>query len=89
MLKWLGLSGEHPAGEVPMWAGVPLRRKLMVLVFWPAVAVAAFVLLRLRLPSEDGFGGVLPVLVAVLVFAAGSAMTERGMVRVQGRVSAR
>ena len=60
----------------------------MVLVLWLAVEVAAFALLRLRLPSEDGFGGFLPVFVAVLVFAAGSAMTERGMLRVQVSASA-
>ncbi|MFL4473633.1 hypothetical protein ACIPVK_06530 [Paeniglutamicibacter sp. MACA_103] len=89
MLKWLGFSAEHAAGEVPLWAGVPLRRKLLSLVLWLAVAVAAYVLLNLRLPSDDGFGGFLPILVAILVFAAGSAVTERSLVRVQDSAPAR
>lgn len=89
VLKWLGLSGEHATGEVPTWTGVPTRRKLLVFVLWLAVAVAAFVLLKLRLPSDDGFGGFLPIFFAILVFAAGSAMTERGLGRVRDSAPAR
>ncbi len=88
-LKWLGLSGEHAAGEVPMWAGVPTRRKALTFALWLALSVAVFVLLQLRLPSDEGFGGFLPIFVAILVFAAGSAVTERGLVRVQDSTPAR
>lgn len=82
MLKWLGLNGEHEAGVVPLWAGVPRRTKWLAGAVWLAVAVAAFAVLKLGLPADDGFGGFLPVLVAILVFGAGSSATERSLVRV-------
>lgn len=86
MSKWLGPTGEHAPGEVPKWAGVSARGKMLVGVLWPAVAVAVLALLRLRLPDDVVFGGFLPIFIAILVFSAGSSATERGMVR--GRDSA-
>ena len=82
MLKWLGLTGEHAPGTLPLRAGVPGRKKWLAGAIWCAVAVAAFAVLKLRLPADDGFGGFLPVFVAILVFGAGSAATERSLVRV-------
>ncbi|MFF5794371.1 hypothetical protein ACFY5D_20185 [Paeniglutamicibacter sp. NPDC012692] len=82
MLKWLGLNGEPEVGEVPLWAGVPRSKKWLAGAIWLAVAVAAFAALKLRLPADDGFGGFLPVLVAMLVFSAGSSATERSLVRI-------
>ena len=82
MLTWLGLSGEPEAGTVPLWAGVPRKKKWLAGAIWLAVAVAAFAALKLGLPADDGFGGFLPVFVAILVFSAGTSATERSLVRV-------
>ncbi|MBP2376404.1 hypothetical protein [Paeniglutamicibacter psychrophenolicus] len=51
--------------------------------------MAVFALLRPRLPDDDGFGGFLPIFIALLVLAAGTPMTDRGMVRIRDSAAAR
>ncbi|ASN40507.1 hypothetical protein CGQ24_16820 [Arthrobacter sp. 7749] len=87
MLKWLGFSGERPEGEVPFWAGLPRGLRWLVGALWLAVAAGFFTLLQLRLPESDWGRGFLPILVASVVFAMGSAATERGMVRIRAASS--
>ncbi|QXQ10797.1 hypothetical protein [Paeniglutamicibacter sp. Y32M11] len=81
MLKWFGLSGEHPEGTVPMWSGVSLRIRVVAGALWLVLAAGIFALLHFRLPESDGFGGFLPIFVAIIVFSAGTSTTERSLLR--------
>ncbi|MDQ0092152.1 hypothetical protein [Paeniglutamicibacter psychrophenolicus] len=66
---------------------IPTR--CFVNIILPAYPVAVFALLHPRLPDNDGFSGFLPIFVAILVFAAGSPTTERGLVRFRDSASTR
>lgn len=83
MLHWLGLRGTHDTDEIPLWAGVPKRAKWISFGLWLVIAAMIFILVRFRLPADDGFGGFLPVFSALLVFIAGSSVTERHMLKTQ------
>lgn len=81
MLKWLGLTGADSSDAIPFWAGVSLRTKILVGLFWLLISVGFFFWVSSLLPVLEKPASAIPVLVAVLVFAAGSSMTERSLVR--------
>lgn len=83
MLKWFGLSSNDSSESVPFWQGVALRTKILVGLGWLLVSVGTFFWMTSLLPTLEKPASAIPVLVAVLVFAAGSTMTERTLVRIR------
>lgn len=81
MLKWLGLTGKNSSESAPFWAGVSLRTRAFVGLGWLLISVGAFFWISSMLPTLEKPASAIPLLVAVLVFAAGSTMTERTLVR--------
>ena len=81
MLNWLGLAGSDSSDSIPFWAGVSLRTKISVGIGWLLISVGAFFWVNSLLPVLEKPASAIPLLVAVLVFAAGSSMTERILVR--------
>lgn len=81
MVKWLGLSSNDSSESVPFWSGVSLRTRAFVGLGWLLVSVGAFFWISSLLPTLEKPASAIPLLVAVLVFAAGSTMTERTLVR--------
>ncbi|PQZ88115.1 hypothetical protein CQ018_16835 [Arthrobacter sp. MYb227] len=83
MLRWLGLAGEDSSEPIPFWAGVSLRTRIWVGLGWLLVSVGSFFWVNSLLPALEKPASAIPLLVAVLVFAAGSSMTERSLVRIR------
>lgn len=83
MLKWLGLTGNDSSESIPIWQGVALRTKILVGLGWMLFSVGAFFWASTILPTLEKPASAFPLLVAVLVFAAGSTMTERTLVRIR------
>lgn len=81
MLRWLGLKGKDSSDSIPFWAGVSLRTKMLVGIGWLLICVGSFFWVDSLLPVLEKPASAIPWLVAVLVFAAGSSMTERILVR--------
>lgn len=81
MLKWLGLTGKNSSESVHFWAGVSLRTRACLGLGWLLVSIGAFFWMSTPLPTLEKPATAIPLLVAVLVFAAGSTMTERTLVR--------
>lgn len=80
MLKWLGLSGKDSSGAIPFWAGVSLRTKILAGFGRLLISTGSFFWVSSLFPVLEKPASAIPVLVAVLVFAAGSSMTERTLV---------
>lgn len=81
---WLGITADpadiETAGRVPMWNGVRVATKFTWVAVWLLIGVAAFTLANMRMPEDDGFGGFVPLYLAIFIFISGIALTERSLV---------
>lgn len=82
---WLGLT-EDPSitranGKVPMWNGVPSRTKFIWVAVWVVIAIVTFWLANWNMLDADGFGGFIPLFLALFIFIAGIAVTERSVLK--------
>ena len=63
-----------------MWNGVRVATKFTWVAVWLLIGVAAFTLANMRMPEDDGFGGFVPLYLAIFIFISGIALTERSLV---------
>lgn len=79
MSSWMGLDDPHGGSgdEVPRWNGVPRRTVVLAQISWVLAGIAVFAVLKSEMPSDDGFGGYMPLITAVLLLALGITFTER------------
>jgi hypothetical protein len=90
---WLGITADESTAEtdnkIPMWNGAGKTAKYTWVSVWVAIAISAFLLANARMPNADGFGGFIPLYLAVFIFVAGIAVTERSVVRFQNNMGDR
>lgn len=67
--------------SLPAWNGVPKRKQNIASGIWLAFGVVVFLFFNTEMPSSDGFGGYVPLILAVLVTACGILSTERVFLR--------
>lgn len=83
VVDWLGLRGGNPppgpGDPIPMWYGVSKPRYILISAGWVAVAVIVFFALRHDSINSDWRG--LPLVVSLMTFALGMAVTERLMLK--------
>lgn len=86
---WLGITADPAdiatAGRVPMWNGVRKVTKFTWVAVWLLIGVTAFTLANIRMPADDGFGGFVPLYVALFIFISGIALTERSLITSRGK----
>lgn len=77
--SWLGFGDDagYNADEVPRWNGVPHVRVVLIQLGWIFASIAMFVFLNSEVPSEDGLGGYVPLIMSAMFLALGVTFTER------------